>query len=296
MMGSEAFVAVATGGLVLGAIYALMAAGLAAVWTTLGIFNFAHGAFIALGAYLGWQIADAQGAGLGLAAGTLGAVVLMFVFGIVVHLILVRPFERRADIVTASVITTLAGAAIIESVINLIWGPRSRQMPQLPRGEVDLGLIRLPQGDLILIGVVAATLLALGWFLARTRTGRAMRAVSQNREAAELMGLDVPRLYALAFGISAALAGLAGIFVGGLRFMTPTMGTDPLMKALIVVILGGIARFTSPIYAAFLVGMVESFSNYFVGLYWTPAVLFLMMIVVLFLKPSGLFGHHQRTL
>jgi branched-chain amino acid transport system permease protein len=296
MISLDTFLAVASGGLVLGALYALMAAGLAAVWTTLGIFNFAHGAFIALGAYIGWQIADAQGAGLGLAASVVVATVALFAFGILFHLVLVRPFERRTDIVTASVITTLAGTAIIESAINLIWGPRSKQLARLGTGELDLGLIRIPTGDLVLVAAVAATLAGLGWFLGRTRTGRAMRAVSQNREAAELMGLDVPRLYALAFGLSAAMAGLAGIFVGGLRFMTPTMGGDPLMKALIVVILGGIARFTSPIYAALLVGLVESFSNYFVGLYWTPAVLFALMIAVLFVKPSGLFGHHQRTL
>jgi branched-chain amino acid transport system permease protein len=296
MMGLDTFMAVAAGGLILGALYALMAAGLAAVWTTLGIFNFAHGAFIALGAYIGWQIADAQGAGLGLALGVAVAVVALFLAGLLFHMALVRPFERRPDIVTASVITTLAGTAIIESAINLIWGPRSKQLPRLGSGEVDLGLIRIPTADLVLIAVVVATLAGLGWFLRRSRTGRAMRAVSQNREAAELMGLDVPRLYALAFGLSAAMAGLAGIFVGGLRFMTPTMGADPLMKALIVVILGGIARFTSPIYAAILVGLVESFSNYFVGLYWTPAVLFALMIAVLIVKPSGLFGHHQRTL
>lgn len=296
MISLDTFLAVASGGLVLGALYALMAAGLAAVWTTLGIFNFAHGAFIALGAYIGWQIADAQGAGLGLAAGVPVAIAVLFAFGVLFHLVLVRPFERRSDIVTASVITTLAGTAIIESAINLIWGPRSKQLVRLGTGEIDLGLIRIPSGDLVLVAVVAATLAGLGWFLGCTRTGRAMRAVSQNREAAELMGLDVPRLYALAFGLSAAMAGLAGIFVGGLRFMTPAMGADPLMKALIVVILGGIARFTSPIYAALLVGLVESFSNYFVGLYWTPAVLFAIMIAVLFVKPSGLFGHHQRTL
>jgi branched-chain amino acid transport system permease protein len=296
MISLDTFLAVASGGLVLGALYALMAAGLAAVWTTLGIFNFAHGAFIALGAYIGWQIADAQGAGLGLAVGVPVAVAALFAFGILFHLVLVRPFERRADIVTASVITTLAGTAIVESAINLIWGPRSKQLARLGSGEIDLGLIRLPASDLVLVAVVAATLAGLGWFLGQSRTGRAMRAVSQNREAAELMGLDVPRLYALAFGLSAAMAGLAGIFVGGLRFMTPTMGADPLMKALIVVILGGIARFTSPIYAALMVGLVESFSNYFVGLYWTPAVLFAIMIAVLFVKPSGLFGHHQRTL
>ena len=123
-----------------------------------------------------------------------------------------------------------------------------------------------------------------------------MRAVSQNREAAQLLGLDVPFNFALAFGLSAVPAGLAGVFVGTIRFMNPAMGAEPLMKALIVVIFGGIARFTSPIYAALIVGLVESFSNYFVGLYWTPAVLFTMMIVVLVLKPSGLFGHHQRTL
>ena len=296
MMALDTFLAVASGGLVLGALYALIAAGLAAVWTTLGIFNFAHGAFIALGAYIGWQIADTQAAGLGLALGVAVAVVALFVAGVLFHLVLVRPFERRSDIVTASVITTLAGTAIIESALNLIWGPRSKQLARLGEGEVDLGLIRIPVADLVLVAVVVATLAGLGWFLRRSRTGRAMRAVSQNREAAELMGLDVPRLYALAFGLSAAMAGLAGIFVGGLRFMTPTMGADPLMKALIVVILGGIARFTSPIYAAILVGLVESFSNYFVGLYWTPAVLFAIMIAVLIVKPSGLFGHHQRTL
>ncbi len=296
MMSLDTFMAVAAGGLVLGAIYALMAAGLAAIWTTLGIFNFAHGAFIALGAYIGWQIADTQAGGLGLAAASIGAVGVMFCFGVVFHLVLVRPFERRADIVTASVITTLAGAAIIENSINLIWGPRSKQLARFTTGEVDLGFASFPANDIVLIALVASALAGLGWFLGRTRTGRAMRAVSQNREAAEFMGLDVPRLYAVAFGISAALAALAGIFLGGVRFMTPTMGADPLMKALIVVIFGGIARFTSPIYAALIVGLVESFSNYFVGLYWTPAVLFTMMIVVLFLKPSGLFGHHQRTL
>ena len=296
MIGLDTFLAVAAGGLVLGALYALMAAGLAAIWTTLGIFNFAHGAFIALGAYIGWQIADAQATGLGLAVGAIGATIAMFFFGIAFHLVLVRPFERRADIVTASVITTLAGAVIIESAINLIWGPRSKQLGRMASGEIDLGVFSFPFNDLVLIGLVAATLACLGWFLGRTRPGRAMRAVSQNREAAELMGLDVPRLFALAFGISAAMAALAGIFLGGIRFMAPTMGTDPLMKALIVVIFGGITRFTSPIYAALIVGLVESFANYFVGLYWTPAVLFSMMIVVLFLKPSGLFGHHQRTL
>lgn len=295
-MSLDTLLIVASGGLVLGAIYALMASGLAVVWTTLGIFNFAHGAFIAVGAYIGWQIAHADASGFGLAVGAIGAVLAMFVFGVLFHLVLVRPFERRADIVAASVITTLAGAAVIENVINLVWGPRSKQLARMVEGEFTLGPVALSLNDLVLIGIVASTLGGVGWFLGVTRTGRSMRAVSQNREAAELMGLDVPRLYAMAFGLSAAMAGLAGIFIGSIRFMTPTMGTDPLMKSLIVVIFGGIARFTSPIYAALIVGMVEAFSTYFIGLYWTPAVLFALMMAVLVLKPTGLFGKHQRTL
>ncbi len=295
-MSLDTLLVVASGGLVLGAIYALMASGLAVVWTTLGIFNFAHGAFIALGAYLGWQLSHAEASGLGLLAGALGAVAAMFVIGVCFHYALVRPFERKANIVAASVITTLAGAAIIENGISLVWGPRSKQMPRLAEGDVALGPVVLSASDLVLLVTVAAILAGLGWFLGATRTGRSMRAVAQNREAAELMGLDVPRLYAVSFGLSAAMAGLAGLFVGSIRFMTPTMGADPLMKALIVVILGGVARFTSPIYAALIVGMVEAYSSYFLGLYWTPAVLFALMIAVLVLKPSGLFTSHQRTL
>lgn len=295
-MSFDTFLVVASGGLVLGAIYALMAAGLAVVWTTLGIFNFAHGAFIALGAYIGWQLSHVDASNLGYVVGALGAVCAMFCFGVAFHFALVRPFERKPNIVAASVITTLAGAAIIENAISLIWGPRSKQMPRLAEGDIALGPVVLSAADVALLVVVACLLAGLGWFLSATKVGRAMRAVSQNREAAELMGLDVPRLYAAAFGLSAAMAGLAGLFVGSIRFMAPTMGTDPLMKALIVVILGGVARFTSPIYAALIVGMVEAYSGYFLGLYWTPAVLFALMIIVLVMKPSGLFSSHQRTL
>lgn len=139
-------------------------------------------------------------------------------------------------------------------------------------------------------------LLAMALLLRRTTIGRTMRAAAQNREAAELMGLNVPRLFAIALGLSAASAALAGIFVGSLRFINPSFGVDPLMKSLIVVILGGVARFSSPIYAAFVVGIAESFSSYFLGLYWTPAVLFAMMIIVLLIKPEGLFGHRSKTL
>lgn len=284
------------GGIVLGALYALMATGLSLVWTTLGIFNFAHGAFIALGAYVAWQFSSADAWNLPLLPAILLTSAVMFTMGALMHFLLVKPFERRADVVLISVITTLAASAIIENGLLLIWGPRSKQIPPLGEGDVALAGLTLATSEIILLTLVLAILLGIGLFLRYARPGRIMRAVSQNREAAELLGLNVPLYFAIAFGLSAVTAGLAGVFVGTIRFMNPAMGAEPLMKALIVVIFGGVARFSSPIYAAFIIGLLEAFSIYVVGLYWAPAVLFFTMIVVLLIKPEGLFGQHQRTL
>jgi len=283
------------GGIVLGALYALMATGLALVWTTLGIFNFAHGTFIALGAYIAWQIASTEASGAGLLAGATVSIIGMFVIGMLIYYLLIKPFERSPDIVVKSVITTLAGATILENVINLVWGPRNKQLSPLLGGDMSLLGITISRNEMAVVALALVILAALGVFLQRAPLGRAMRAVAQNREAAQLMGIDVERLYAIAFGLSAALAALAGILIGSTRFMNPSMGSDPLMKALIVVIFGGIARFTGPIYAAFIVGLLEAVMTYLVGLYWSPTVLFAIMIVVLVAKPEGLFGRYRKS-
>jgi len=220
----------------------------------------------------------------------------MFAIGTITHFLLVRPFERRADVVLITVITTLAGSAILENALLLIWGPRPKRIPDLIEGAVEMGAFQFARSEILLLVVVLGILTGLGLFLRYTRPGRSMRAVSQNREAAQLLGLDVPFYFALAFGISALTAGLAAVFVGTIRFMNPAMGAEPLMKSLIVVIFGGIARFTSPIYAAFIIGLLEAFSTYVFGLYRASAVLFLTMIVVLLIKPEGLFGKYRRTL
>lgn len=296
MPSIDTIIFLTTSGLILGGLYALMATGLAVVWTTLGVFNFAHGAFLALGAYFAWQVAQfGTGPWIFLVA-SLVSVTVMFFIGVGLHYLLIKPFERSKEIVLLSVITTLAAATIIESAILLIWGPRNKQIPPLFEGKLEFQGSALGYQDITAVLVMLFALLALSIFLRKSTTGRAMRAVAQNREAAELMGFNTTRLFALTIGISAATAALAGIFIGSLRFMDPSFGADPLMKSLIVVILGGVARFTSPIAAAFIVGLVEAYSSFFLGLYWAPAVLFAMMIIVLLIKPEGLFGHRSNTL
>ena len=125
-------------------------------------------------------------------------------------------------------------------------------------------------------------------------TGRCIRAVGQNPAAAKLIGVDVSKLFILTFALSAVLAGLTGILLGSVRFITPTFGAEPLVKALIIVIFGGLGSLSGTIAAAYIIGVVEAALIFFVGIYWAPSMLFALLIAVLMLRPQGLFGKTVR--
>ena len=288
MTGSE-FDAVLVSGVILGSIYALMASGLSLVWTTLGIFNFAHGAFMMLGAYVAWTVGNQAGLGWGVLAGAVAAVVVLVGLGCAVEVTLLRPFYRRANLVMLTVITTLSGMVFLENAALLAWGPRIKQLHPLLAGNVSiLGVVIAAQEALIIV-VSPLVIVAVWLLLQRTRTGRAIRAVGQNQDAAQLLGMNVSVLYMAAFGLSAALASVAGVLLGSIRFLSPGMGGEPLTKALIVVIFGGLGSMVGTVAGAYVIGLLEAVSNYFVGLYWTPAILFVVMIATLMVRPSGLF-------
>ncbi|MEQ9643240.1 MAG: branched-chain amino acid ABC transporter permease [Alphaproteobacteria bacterium] len=277
-------------GVVLGSLYALMATGLALVWTTLGIFNFAHGIFIALGAYVAWQFGTEEGFGLGATIGIVAAVSLLAALGCLIERTLVRPFLGHRNLVLAVVITTLAALIFLENSALLVWGPRFKQLPPLVDGTLAIGGLDIAAHEVLIVLLSPALLLALWAFLRLTYMGAALRAVSQNQDAALMVGIPVPVLFALAFGISAALAAIAGVLLGSIRFITPAMGNEPLVKALIVAIFGGLGSISGTIGGAYVIGMLEAVCVYFIGLYWTPAALFLCMILVLLVRPQGLFG------
>ena len=277
-------------GIVLGSLYALMATGLSLIWTTLGIFNFAHGVFMTIGAFIAWQIGADLGWGMGPAAGIAVAIAALIGLGCLSEFILVRPFLRRPDVILVAVITTLSAAIFLENSALLVWGGRYKQLPPLIEGKVGMLSTAISTHEVLIIAVAPLTLFALWAFLKFTRTGSAIRAVAQNRESALLMGMNVPLLYSLAFGLSAALAGFAGILLGSIRFITPGLGNEPLVKALIVAIFGGLGSLGGTIGAAYVIGLMEAISMFFIGLYWTPAVLFGVMIMVLLGRPTGLFG------
>jgi branched-chain amino acid transport system permease protein len=172
----------------------------------------------------------------------------------------------------------------------MIWGPRLKQLPPLVDGEIRLFGNAISAHEALLLVAAPVILIALWRFTVSSKIGRSLRAVGQNQDSAALIGVDVPTAFALAFAISAALAGLTGALLGSIRFITPAMGTEPLTKAMIVVIFGGLGSLGSTAGAAYLIGFIEAFLVLWVGLYWTPFALFLLMILVLLLRPNGIFG------
>lgn len=284
----DALLATLVSGLVLGSLYALMSSGLSLVWTTLGVFNFSHGALMMVGAFIAWTVSELLGLGpvVGILSGTLAAGLI----GIVIERLLVRPFYNNRNMLLITAMTTLAAMVILERGAQMIWGARLKQLPRLIPGEVQILGTTISAHEALLVVLAPLILFTLWRFTVTTNRGRSLRAVGQNQDSAALLGIDVPVAFALAFGISAALAGLTGALLGSIRFITPTMGSEPLTKAMIVVIFGGLGNLGATAGAAYLIGFIEAFLILGLGLYWTPFVLFLLMILVLLFRPNGVFG------
>ncbi len=284
----DAVIATLVSGVVLGSLYALMASGLSLVWTTLGVFNFAHGVLMMVGAYVAWTVSEAMGLGIwpGLAAG-IGATAAL---GIAIEYLLIRPFYGRPNMLLVTVMTTLAAMIILEKSAQMIWGPRLKQLPRIVDGDVSILGAVVSAHEALIVVLAPMILVGLWAFTTRTAVGRSLRAVGQNQDAAALLGINVPFTFALAFGLGAALAGLTGVLLGGIRLVTPTLGAEPLVKAMIVVIFGGLGSLGATVGAAFVIGITEAILILVLGLYWTPFVLFLTLIVVLVFRPNGLFG------
>jgi branched-chain amino acid transport system permease protein len=276
--------------IILGSIYAMISIGLSMVWGTLRIFNFAHGSLMTLGAYLAWTLVENTSLHMGIGYAIVLTLVIMFFVGILFERLLISPFMKRPGAALLVIITTLAGSVFLENLAHIIWTPRMKQLPLFIEGEVKiLGTVIAAQ-ELVVMIATPIIMVALALFLKYSRLGLAIRSVEQNRDSALLTGVNVTRIYRITFGISTTLAALAGIMYGTTRFITPTMGSTPLLKAFIVVILGGLGSMGGTMASAYIIGLIESISMSLVGLYWTPAILFVIMILVMIFMPNGLFG------
>jgi branched-chain amino acid transport system permease protein len=274
-------------GLTLGSLYALVAIGLALIVGVLRLINFAHGELFMIGSYV-FFLARLDGAApywLAAAATVGGMAAIGYVFERVV-------IERVLDKTwRVQLIATLAISVVIVNTFILVWGLNPKMAPTaLSSRFLDLGIVRIAEQRALIFVVAPLAFAAFTIFLQRTRTGRAMRAISQNREACLVVGVDPHRIAGITFAISAGLAGLASALVVPLYAVFPTMGTVLTFKALAAVIMGGFGQVKGALLASYVIGVCEAMASGFVSSALADLVVFGVMVVTLLVRPQGLFG------
>jgi branched-chain amino acid transport system permease protein len=196
----------------------------------------------------------------------------------------------KANAELAVIMTTIAASIFVQNLVLEVFGGRYKTIDQVVAGTIAIAGTTIQAQDLLCIILAPLVLVAMWLFLTRNRTGLAIRAVAQNQNAAQLFGVSVERVYVITFALSAVLAGVAGVLLGGLFNISPDMGTDPLLRAFVVVVFGGLGSLPGTILGAYAIGMIEAFASYYIGIYWTPVVLFVVLIAVLVIRPTGLMG------
>jgi branched-chain amino acid transport system permease protein len=274
-------------GLTLGSMYAMVATGLALMLGVARLINFAHGEFFMLGAYAFWY--GYRELDLPYAVAGVLAVAVMVAWGMAYQRTVIRAILPRSWHV--QLIATLATSIVLTNLAIIVFGAQPKEVPTALSSRVlELGGMRLAWQRLLVLGSSLVIFYALHWFVTRTRAGRAMRAMSQNREACAVVGVDVQHVALITFAVSAGLAAAAATLVSPLFNVFPDMGTGLTLKAFAAVVAGGFGYVNGAIAASFLIGITEALAGSYISYAYKDAIAFLIMIAVLLWRPQGLFG------
>jgi branched-chain amino acid transport system permease protein len=274
-------------GLVSGLTYALMAVGLTLIFGIMHVVNFAHGEFLAIGGFTLYYLAVALGLNFFLAV--LVAILVSMALGALVDaLVLAR--MRQAHL-TTSMLATIGLWFFIQNMDLYLFGSQPRVVPPafgatpLRIGPISITGVRLFAGAVAIVLMVALHL-----FIRHSKAGKAMRATFQNRDVAALLGVNVNAVYRLTFTLGAALAGAAGALIGAIFLVYPAMGDQPALRAFTVVVMGGLGNFAGAIVSGLILGVVEAWGAVYLSADFKDAIAFAILVLVLVLRPSGLFG------
>lgn len=292
---SELFFQALVSGIAIGLVYGIVAVGLLLVFSVGHVINLAHGEVMTIGMYLGL---------LGLSFGHLPFIVVLilvplvgFGIGVVMERIGYRPFHRAAagggghEGLLMIFISTLALSLALTGALTLIVPTEGSGFPPvLPITAYHIGLLRLAPSDMLVGGISILSAAAMAGFLRFTQVGRSMRAIAQNPAAASLMGINSGRISSLGWGLSAFLAALAGILLGPGSVITPYSGGGFLFIAFAAAVLGGFGSIEGALVGGLVLGLAQTFFSAFVSTGWSGLVAFGLLIVVLLVRPQGLFG------
>jgi branched-chain amino acid transport system permease protein len=276
-------------GLLAGGIYVAVGVGFGLVWGVLNIVNLAHGALVIIGAYVTWQLFTTFGLDPFLTL-PISAVVL-FAFGYALQRGVINRIIRAPLLFTF--LLTFGVNLIAVNVLLLIFKSDFRSVTPSYSGQgLELGSIVIPYIRLASLGIALLLAAALAFVLNRMRTGLAIQAVAADREAAQLVGIDLRHIYAVTFGLGAACAGVAGGLIGMIQAITPTAGEPYTLQAFVVVILGGLGRVSATVVGGLAFGLIEAFGQSIPGSgsVFANAIAFGVLVLVLVTRPQGLLG------
>ena len=282
-------------GIGLGSIYAIIALGYTMVYGIAKMLNFAHGDVIMVGAYIAF--CSLQYWGLPPVVAILLAMVVCTVMGVLIEGLAYRPLRQAASL--AVLITALGMSYLLQNLALLIWGANTKSFPRtfLNSSTIPLlgGRLSIPSATLFTIVANVVIMIALTLFTSRTKMGKAMRCVSEDRGAAELMGINVNRTISLTFAIGSGLAAIAGVLLcSSYPNLTPTTGSMPGIKAFTAAVFGGIGSIPGAMVGGVLLGVIEIFGKAYISTELGDAIVFAVLIIVLLLKPTGLLGKPMR--
>lgn len=275
-------------GLSLGSIYALIALGYTMVYGIAKMLNFAHGDVIMVGAYT--VIVSVFQLGLPAIAAVFVSVAVCSILGVVIEFLAYRPLRQGEPL--AVLITAIGVSYLLQSLSLLIFGSEQKAFPsRITLPPLMLGSVRIDAITLITLGVTALIMVALTLFINKTRMGKAMRAVSEDKGAAELMGISTNRTITITFAVGSALAAVASVFYGAAYiYIRPTTGSMPGIKAFTAAVFGGIGSIPGAMLGGIMLGIIEQFSKTYISTLWADAIVFGMLVLVLVIKPTGLLG------
>ena len=270
-----------------GCIYILLATGLNIIFGVMKLVNFAHGQLLMIGAYIAFVATTALG--LNAYLSILVAMAAVALIGVGLERLTFRRVLGTDKL--NEIFVSLGLIYVFENAAVLLWGNKFNQIPNPLQGEgLLLGETFLGYDRLLAILVVVAILVALFILLKKTKIGLAMRATSQRSETSMLMGVNIEKVYIFTFALGAALAGAAGALYGILLSFDPGIGALPTIKAFAVIMLGGLGSIPGAVVGGLLYGIAETLAVYYLGATWQDAIAFALLIIVLVIKPTGLFG------
>lgn len=271
-------------GLTLGSVYALVALGLTLVYGILHIPNFAHGALYMAGAYAMFFLAGSLGANYWVAM--IGAAAVVALMAVLCDRLVFHPMRDAPPL--HDMIAAIGILTFIEAGVQAIWGAEFHRLaPPYPSIVQAFGLIA-PAQRLLIIAAAFGLMLLLHLFLTRTTTGSTIMAMAQNREGAALVGIDATRVSVLTFAISGALAAVAAALFAPINLIYPSMGHLVILKAFVIIILGGMGSIPGAILGAMVIGFAESFGAFYVSTHYKDIIAFVLLVVILSLRPQGL--------